>query len=71
MVTMSDVNEVWDKWGEYKVAAEQHMFPLIMVHDLKLEPLYQDLQKNWNESHAERFIKAMNNIVFPRFGIAT
>lgn len=69
MVTIDDVNSVWDKWNTFKETAEQHMFPMILAHDLKLEPLYKDLQKNWDISHAERFIKAMNNIVFPRFGI--
>ena len=39
------------------------------MFDSKLIPAYNDLQKNWNEDHAQKFINGMKNVVFKQFGI--
>lgn len=63
------VEEAWKKYCEFKETAEQHMFPQILMFDRMLEPAYRDLQKNWNEQHAQSFLNGLKNVVFKKFGI--
>ena len=63
------VEALWNRLGQYKATAEQHMFPLLIMLDMKLVPAYNDLKKNWNEEHADIFIRSMENIVFKKLGI--
>lgn len=63
------VEEVWKKYNDFKETAEQHDFAKLIMFDSKLIPAYNDLQKNWNEDHAQKFINGMKNIVFKQFGI--
>ena len=63
------VEEVWKKYNDFKETAEQHDFVELVMFDSKLSPAYNDLQKNWNEDHAQKFINGMKNIVFKQFGI--
>ena len=63
------IEELWGKWGKYKETAEQYEFPLLATYDLLLVPAYEDLMKNWNDEHADIFIRGLTNQVFPRFGI--
>ena len=44
MVTMQDCEKVWERFDRLKEEAEQYMFPSILVWDLKITPLYKDLQ---------------------------
>lgn len=63
------VEEVWKKYNDFKETAEQHDFVKLVMFDSKLIPAYNDLQKNWNEDHAQKFINGMKNAVFKQFGI--
>lgn len=63
------VEEVWKKYNDFKETAEQHDFVKLVMFDSKLIPAYNDLQKNWNGDHAQKFINGMKNIVFKQFGI--
>lgn len=63
------VEEVWKKYNDFKETAEQHDFVKLVMFDSKLIPAYNDLQKNWNKDHAQKFINGMKNVVFKQFGI--
>lgn len=63
------VEELWNKYEQFKETAEQYQFPLLVLYDSKLMPAYRDLQENWNEEHADIFIRGMQNIVFKNLGI--
>ena len=39
--------------------AEQYMFPRLLSLDLMARRLLEDLEKNWDEHHAEVFMKYM------------
>lgn len=62
------IEELWNKYNEFKITAEQHLFPIILSYDMLLEPKYKDLQENWTDEHAEIFIKGLD-IVFNKLGI--
>lgn len=57
------IENLWKKWTDFKETAEQHMFVSILMVDTKLTGAYNDLMNNWDENHADIFIKAMNNIL--------
>ena len=59
MVTMQDCERVWQRFDRLKEETEQYMFPSILVWDLKIIPLYKDLQENWDEHHGEFFMRVM------------
>ena len=63
------IKEIWKKYNDYKEVAEQHQFVQLLLYDRVLIPAYKDLQTNWNEDHAQKFISYMNNIVFKKLGI--
>ena len=63
------VNEVWEKYNSFKETAEQHDFVKLLMFDSKLIPAYNDLQNNWDDDHAQKFINVMKNVVFKQFGI--
>lgn len=54
------VEAAWKRFDKIKEEAEQHMFPKILMVDSRMEPLYEDLQKNWDDRHAEIFLKGMD-----------
>ncbi len=62
------VKYLWEVLNKYKETAEQHEFPKLMTVDIMFGPAYNDLQKNWDEKHAELFIKGMK-MVFEKFNI--
>lgn len=63
------VNEIWEKYNSFKETAEQHDFVKLLMFDSKLIPAYNDLQNNWDDDHAKKFINGMKNVVFKQFGI--
>ena len=63
------VKELWSKLEEYKENAEQHEFVKLMMLDSQLVPAYNDLINNYNEEHADIFIRVMENKIFPMLGI--
>ena len=58
-ITIETVEKAWDNFAEFKRTAEQHDFPLILMIDLELRPLYDDLKDNWDKHHGELFLKAL------------
>lgn len=62
MLTIEKIDEAWANFDKFKETAEQHDFPTILMLDLRLKPYYDDLHKNWNEHHAEMFMRAMQKI---------
>lgn len=69
-ITRADVDGAWQKFMRYTETAEQHEFPLLAIIQLKIEPLYKDLLENWDDHHAEVFMKGMKLMVFDRLGIS-
>lgn len=61
-------DKAWKRFDQLKNEAEQYLFPAIAAWDLQLTPFYNDLQKNWDEHHAEIFLRGMNKM-FAFFGI--
>lgn len=67
-VTWERCKSMWEQLNKFKDSAEQAQFPFLLMMDVQLVPAYEDLEKNWNEEHAEIFIKAMKQ-VFQKLGI--
>ena len=63
-----EVEELWRRYNQFKETAEQHDFVKLIMFDAKLIPAYNDLQKNWSDDHAQKFINGMH-IVFDKLGI--
>ena len=59
---------MWEKYNNFKQTAEQYQFPTIFMYDMILEPIYNELQENWSDEHAEIFVKILY-IVFNNLGI--
>lgn len=57
------VEELYQKWQSYKERAEQHEFPIILMRNVIIERGYKDLQVNWNEEHAQAFIRGVSKLV--------
>lgn len=62
------VEALWNKFGQYKETAEQHEFPFLLMLDARLTFAYNDLKNDWNEEHADIFIRSMENVI-KTFGI--
>ena len=63
MENMKKVEYLWKKFDEYKQRAEQHEFVRLFRYDLRLVPLYKDLQVNYDKEHAEIFIRVMIKVL--------
>ena len=68
MTKQEEVQELYDKYNQFKETAEQHIFPMLYVLDAKLVPAYNDLQVNWSDDHTDIFIRCMR-MVFDKLGI--
>lgn len=64
-----EIEIIWLKYNNYKKTAEQHAFVQLLLFDRFLIPAYNDLQRNWNETHANVFIKSVKEKVFPKLGL--
>ena len=53
------VEELYNKFKEYTKTAEQHEFPYLLQYDMIISRGYWDLQENWNEEHADSFIRGV------------
>lgn len=62
------VEALWNKFEQYKETAEQHEFLFLLMLDTRLALAYNDLKNNWNEEHADIFIRSMENVI-KTFGI--
>lgn len=67
MLTLEHIDKAWASYEKFKETAEQHDFASIAFWDFKTVPLYEDLHKNWDEHHAEIFMKGMK-FLSSRFG---
>lgn len=65
---MQTVEKLWKAFENYKENAEQHEFVSLAMYDLKLTPAYNDLHENYNEEHADIFIRCMKKVL-TSFGI--
>ena len=68
MYTIDDIKNAWSKFLNYAETADQFEFPALAYIQCRIEPLYSDLIKNWNDRHAELFMDFMSKI-FKDFGI--
>lgn len=68
MTKQEEVQELYDKYNQFKETAEQHTFPMLLSLDANLVPAYNDLQVNWSDYHADIFIRSMK-MVFDKLGI--
>lgn len=68
-ITREDIDHLWQKFEDFKATAEQSQFVALLMYDSMLIPRYQDLQKNWDEGHAQIFARVMTEEVFPKFRI--
>lgn len=66
--TVDNVKAAWDKFVKYTETAEQHEFAMLAMFQFKMEPLYNDLMKNWDDHHAELFMRGMT-MILDRLGI--
>lgn len=66
-ITLETIEQAWKNYEQYKERAEQHEFIELLMLDYDFVPLYEDLKKNWNEHHAEAFLKGLS-IVGQHFG---
>ena len=58
-MTIEKIEQIWADFKQKADRAEQYQFPRIMYWQLKLEPLYKDLKENWNEDHANIFMRLL------------
>lgn len=61
-VTIEHVEEAWGNFKKYTETAEQHEFSTLAAIQCIGEPLYEDLHENWDEGHAEVFLKWMQKV---------
>ena len=65
---MQTVEKLWNAFEKYKENAEQHEFIRLAMYDSKLLPAYNDLHENYNDEHADIFIRGMKKVLLS-FGI--
>ena len=53
------VEALYSKFRQYTETAEQHEFPYLLQYDMIISRGYRDLQENWNEEHADSFIRGV------------
>lgn len=57
--TKEQVIEAWNNFIKFTETAEQHDFVQLAMFQMKAEPLYIDLCENWDEHHADIFMRTM------------
>ena len=57
--TLDQVKTAWDNFIKYTETAEQHEFVKLAMFQMRVEPLYNDLCENWDDHHADIFMKGM------------
>lgn len=58
-----EVKNLYDKFKKYTENAEQHEFITLFVMDKKITAAYNDLTNNWDEDHADIFIRSVNKVL--------
>ena len=59
MTKKEKVDKLYNKFKTYKNTAEQNELPIIYQLDIFITKAYNNLQKNWNDKHADIFIKGI------------
>lgn len=59
LYTIDDVEKIWKKLDKIALLAEQHDFAELAWIDAKFKPMYKDLHENWDDHHAEVFMRYM------------
>lgn len=60
---MEEARRLWQLFDKYKETAEQHEFIRLLMLDSKLVPAWNDLQANFDEHHAEIFVRIMKRVL--------
>lgn len=69
-LTIEICKEYYSKWSNaLEYCGEQHDIPNIFIDDLRMKAALEDLESNWNEYHAELFVRMFTEILFPKYGI--
>ena len=63
MSKKEQVEALYSKFRQYTETAEQHEFPYLLQYDMIISPGYEDLQNNWNEEHADSFIRGVSKLL--------
>lgn len=63
MSKKEQVEALYSKFRQYTETAEQHEFPYLLQCDMIISPGYEDLQNNWNEEHADSFIRGVSKLL--------
>jgi hypothetical protein len=70
-ITEEMIDGYYNRWKNFLSTnnSEQHDFKLITMNDLMITAFYNDLKKNWNLDHAQKFRNAFEDTIIPRFSI--
>lgn len=70
-ITLEKIDEYYNRWKNFLNTnnAEQHDFKVIAMNDILIRTFYNDLKKNWNLDHAQKFVNAFENTIIPKFNI--
>ena len=63
-----EVKNLYNKFEHYAENAEQHEFVTLFVMYKKITAAYNDLTNNWDEDHADIFIRTVNKVLY-HFGV--
>ena len=57
------VKNLYNRFINYTKTAEQHEFTTLILMEARISAGYKDLMKNWNENHADIYIRSVGNIL--------
>lgn len=68
-ITLEIIDGYYNRWKNFLNTnnAEQHDFKVITLNDILISAFYNDLKKNWDLNHAQKFVNAFENVIIPRF----
>ena len=59
-LTIEDIDKAWTEFHERADRAEQYQFVHIALLHAKLKPFFDDLHENWNNHHANVFMRGID-----------
>lgn len=66
-LTIQDIEKIWTEFVKRADHAEQYQFPMIAYYHMRMEAMVKDLMINWDDHHAEIFVKYID-MVYKRLG---
>ena len=63
MTKQEQVENLYNQFMDYTKTAEQHQFPYLFQCEMMINAGYEDLQRNWNDSHADTFIRSVAKLL--------